>query len=48
MTSAPPRALLGKLEPELLAGALALAVVFLVGSRWVWRRAVSTYTSASS
>lgn len=48
MTSAPPRALLGRLEALHFFGCVALAVAFAVGSRLFWRRAVASYTSASS
>ena len=48
MTSMPAEALLGVLEPEGLMTSLAVALVFLAGSRWFWRRAIGHYTSASS
>jgi ABC-2 type transport system permease protein len=48
MTTYPALALLGRLEPAPLAGALAVAAVFAVVSRRVWLRALSRYTSASS
>lgn len=48
MTSYPAWALLGLLEPERLVVALAFGVAFTLGSRWVFRRALARYTSASS
>ncbi len=48
MTSYPAWALLGLLEPQRLAVALVFGVVFTLGSRWVFRRALARYTSASS
>jgi len=48
MTSAPPRALLGRLDGEHILGCFALALMFSVGARLFWRRAVASYTSASS
>ncbi len=48
MTSYPAWALLGLLEPSRLLLAVIFGVVFSVGSRWVFTRALSRYTSASS
>jgi ABC-2 type transport system permease protein len=48
MTTYPALALLGRLAPETTATALAGAFVFFVGARWVWKRAIGHYRSASS
>ena len=48
MTTYPAQAMLGTLEPQVLAGALTGAVFFAVLSRRVWVRAIAKYTSASS
>jgi len=48
MTTYPALALLGRLAPETAATALAGAFVFFVGARWVWKRAIGHYRSASS
>ena len=48
MTTYPAQAMLGTLEPRVLAGALAGAIFFSVLSRRVWVRAIAKYTSASS
>jgi ABC-2 type transport system permease protein len=48
MTTYPALALLGKLAPATAGAALAGALVFLVASRLVWKRAIGHYTSASS
>lgn len=48
MTTYPAQAMLGTLEPHVLAGALAGALFFAVLSRRVWVRAIAKYTSASS
>lgn len=47
-TSFPVTALRGEWDPALLAAAAAIAIGFAVGSRLVWRRALASYTSASS
>jgi ABC-2 type transport system permease protein len=48
MTSFPADALLGRLRPAQALWALAVAAALLWLSRRVWRRAISSYTSASS
>lgn len=48
MTTVPARALLGRLDASAAAGALLGGVLFALGARLVWRRAVASYTSASS
>src|SRR6185369_12301634 len=48
MTTYPALALLGRLAPATAATALAGAAVFFVGARWVWKRAIGHYRSASS
>lgn len=48
MTTYPAEALLGTLSWERFVGGLAGAVVFAALSRWVWTRAIRSYTSASS
>jgi ABC-2 type transport system permease protein len=48
MTTYPALALLGRLAPATAATALAGAFVFFVGARWVWKRAIGHYRSASS
>ena len=46
MTTYPALAILGKIEPLQLFGAVGTAVAFLVASRLVWRKAIRKYTSA--
>jgi ABC-2 type transport system permease protein len=46
MTTYPAEALLGRLEPLTLAGALAGAVVSFAVARAVWQASISKYTSA--
>ncbi len=48
ITTVPAEAFTGKLETVNLAIALLIAVVLLVVSRWFWRFALRSYTSASS
>lgn len=48
LTSFPAMALLGRWDAPLLATAVLTGVGFLAASRWVWVRALSRYTSASS
>lgn len=48
MTSFPTDALLGRLRPWQAAWAVAIAAGLLFLSRRVWRRAIASYTSASS
>lgn len=48
VTTFPALALRGRWSVELVAGGVAVGLVFVVGSRWAWRRAVASYTSASS
>jgi ABC-2 type transport system permease protein len=48
MTTYPAQALLGRLAPTTALAALAGTAIFFTASRWVWRRAVGRYTSASS
>ena len=48
MTSYPALAVLGKLSLPAGLGAWTLALTLLVVSRWIWRRALRAYASASS
>lgn len=48
MTSFPAMAVLGRLSIEAGLGAWALAGTLLVASRFIWQRALRTYSSASS
>jgi ABC-2 type transport system permease protein len=48
MTTYPALALLGRLDPATAAKAFAGAVVFVLAARFVWRRAIGHYRSASS
>lgn len=48
VTSWPAMALLGRMDAGLAAQSLGVAVGMLVLSRWVWVRAIASYTSASS
>jgi ABC-2 type transport system permease protein len=48
MTTFPAMALLGTLSGQNVLVALALALAFLAGSRFIWTRAVRHYASASS
>jgi viologen exporter family transport system permease protein len=48
MTTYPAEALLGRLAPSTLGLALAGTVLFALGSRFLWLRAIGHYTSASS
>ena len=44
----PAESLVGRLEPVSLFGTLALALVFLLASRWFWRVGLRHYTGASA
>lgn len=44
----PVETLVGRLESTTLLGTLALAAVFVVVSRWFWRRGLRQYTGASA
>lgn len=46
MTTFPAEALLGRLEPRALAGAVAGALLFAALARTVWLRSIAHYTSA--
>lgn len=48
VTSWPAMALLGRLDGALAAQALAVAAGMLALSRWLWKRALRSYSSASS
>lgn len=48
MTTYPALALLGRLDLRTGGGALIGSAVLAVFSRWVWRRSITRYTSASS
>jgi ABC-2 type transport system permease protein len=48
MTTFPARALLGSVGARDVAGALATAIAFAAGARFVWLRSIGRYTSASS
>ncbi len=47
-TTFPALALRGEWTGDLVALAVAVGVAFALGSRWVWVRALASYTSASS
>ena len=44
----PVEALVGRLEWPVLVGSVALAIAFLVGSRWFWRLGLRHYSGASA
>jgi ABC-2 type transport system permease protein len=46
MTTYPALALLGRIDTKAALVSLCVATVFLVGSRWVWRRSLQHYSSA--
>ncbi len=48
MTTFPAEALLGRIRPPALVGALAGSLLFVAAARVVWLRAIARYTSASS
>jgi ABC-2 type transport system permease protein len=48
MTTYPSLALLGRAEPKHVVIALAVSAVLLALSRYVWKRSIGSYTSASS
>ncbi len=48
MTTFPAEALLGRIHPAALAGAVAGSLLFVASARVVWLRAIARYTSASS
>ncbi len=48
MTTFPAQAMLGMLEGTTMIAAVALAATLFVFSAWFWRRAVLSYSSASS
>ncbi len=48
LTTVPAQALIGIAEPPFLAAAAGVAALAVGFSRWLWRRALRTYTSASS
>ncbi|MEO1236086.1 MAG: ABC-2 family transporter protein [Planctomycetota bacterium] len=48
MTTTPAELVTGRAGAEVLAVAAGAAGVLLLGSRWFWRRALRSYTSASS
>ncbi len=48
MTTFPAEALLGRIPPGTLVGAVAGSLAFVAASRVVWTRAIARYTSASS
>ncbi|MGO8995898.1 MAG: ABC transporter permease [Polyangiaceae bacterium] len=48
MTTVPARALLGSLDPPMLAAALSEALLLALVARVAWRRSLARYTSASS
>jgi ABC-2 type transport system permease protein len=47
-TTVPAEALAGRLTAQSLLGAVALAAVLLVGSRWFWRIGIRHYSGASA
>lgn len=48
MTTFPAEALLGTLAPHMAVAGVGASVVAALAARWVWLRALSHYTSASS
>jgi ABC-2 type transport system permease protein len=48
MTTFPAEALLGRIRPGALVGAVAGSLAFVAAARVVWLRAIARYTSASS
>ena len=48
MKSVPVETLVGRLEETTLGATGALAVAFLVGSRWFWKFGLRHYTGASA
>lgn len=48
ITTVPAEAIVGRATPGGAIGAAAVALALLAVSRWMWRRAVGAYTSASS
>jgi ABC-2 type transport system permease protein len=48
MTTFPAQAVLGKLDSGAMIAAFALATILFLFSAWFWRRAVRSYSSASS
>jgi ABC-2 type transport system permease protein len=48
MTTFPAMAMLGRLDLRAALATIAGAGAMLVGSRWIWRAAIRSYTSASS
>jgi ABC-2 type transport system permease protein len=48
MTTFPARALLGSVGVRDAGGAIATALAFAAGARFVWLRSIGRYTSASS
>ena len=48
ITTVPAEALLGRAGPQRVLAALAIASILMLLARWFWRRAVGSYTSASS
>jgi len=48
MTTFPAEALLGRIRPATLVGAVAGSLAFVAAARVVWLRAIARYTSASS
>lgn len=47
-TTVPAEALAGRLTPQTLLGALALAATLLIVSRAFWRRGLQQYSGASA
>ncbi|MDP9313053.1 MAG: ABC-2 family transporter protein [Chloroflexota bacterium] len=48
ITTVPAEVLLGRIRPASVVSALVVAVGLVVVSRWLWLRAIGSYTSASS
>ena len=48
MTTTPALALLGRLDARTAAAGIVGGIAFAAMARWVWRRALGMYTSASS
>lgn len=48
MTSFPVKAILGLLDPVTVLGSVVVSVLFFIFSLFLWRRALASYSSASS
>lgn len=48
ITTVPVEVMLGRARPASIVSALVLAAGLVIASRWLWQRAIGSYTSASS